>query len=361
MITSILFVDVQAMQARVGGAPAPQTLVGELRQTMHGLDRHFPIMHAYCAPSVDLTTRSAYRDVGFAIHDSSGTDETLIQMTLDLTRTIETQSGLEEVILLGRSNYTPLARLTQAAGVMVSVADRPDMPPSLEALADGIVDIDEIVAARTQPGVRPARPANPAKPAQAKKPQKAETAPEEGDPWPDPAKGPILVAAAGTAASVGAMAVVEAETAEPSAEPPAPVTTAAEEAKVESEPQPSATIHALDVPATKPESVAEPAKQDTPQDADLTPELVAQAPSAEIVDLDAAIAAELSAEATDAAELVELKSDGTKPDAKTETDASQEDGGSVDQEVDELLSRLMSDGLTQPANDAQALDVVPER
>lgn len=155
MITSILFVDTQALQSRPRGAPSPIALVKELSDSMSGVRREIRSMKAYCAPSVDLSTRCAYRDAGFDIVDSSGSEETLVRTTIDLMTSIERVVDTQEVILLGRSNYTPLLQMLRERKILVSVADRADLTPSVEALADGIIDIDEIV----QSGIaKPARP-----------------------------------------------------------------------------------------------------------------------------------------------------------------------------------------------------------
>lgn len=311
MITSIMFVDVQALQARVGGSPAPALLVRELAHTMHGLSRRFALMNAYCAPSIDLATRSAYRNAGFAIIDTAGTDETLIRITLDLDACLGAGQHYQEAILLGRSNYAPLARMAQARNVMVSVSDRPDLPASLEALADGIIDLDEIIAAKTAPQARKADPVK----AEATPEPEAEAAPQDdsgGDPWPtpdpDPKTEPVLVATATTTGLVAAGLVATSDS----------------------------TVEAA-------------------TDADLEAALEAEIGEAALDGVEAGVI-----EPADPADVAPvLAQDTAANDDGTRTDSEADDP--LNDEVDALLSRLISDGLGGSGKDARALDIVPER
>lgn len=189
MITSILLVDAHALATRNGPTPDPASLVDELTQTMHGVHRQIVVLHAYCDASVRAPYRQALRDAGFAIFDTANAHETLIAMTLDLAGLVGGESVYEEAILLGHADYTALARHARAALMMVSVADHPGVCASLEALADGLIDLDEMQAFRPEEVAVPAGAA-----AQAEEP--AEEPAEEGDPWPDPSTGPMLVAGA---------------------------------------------------------------------------------------------------------------------------------------------------------------------
>ncbi|MEM6382712.1 MAG: hypothetical protein AAF739_08570 [Pseudomonadota bacterium] len=447
MITTVVFVDVQSLQARVGGSPAPSTLVAELANTMHGLSRDLRQLHAYCAPSVDLTTRNAYRDVGFAIHDTSGTDDTLIEMTLDLAACLAGPTDFEETILIGRSNYSALARLLKSHNKLISISDRTDLPPSLEALTDGVVDIDEIVASRIKSVSRPiplktadrapsakatlaAKADEPAASAQHKQQPandikipsspadkgvdvgtksvdtaSSEKAAEQSTEPKADTSAPKIATAAGvaTGAAVVAASADIAKVANGSApieDAPLPRSEASNDPVSEAGASDGATADDTDskpsegadidlksdsaavetAPIAKMEKdLAEPMPEPSVATAPASLPDAASAASSEAaieansVDgaLEAAIEAELDLDDLTAgpadAPTVKIDSAADKPsgpdeepEVAAEKSVDPEDGG--DTEVDDLLSKLIADGLhSTPAADAPTLDVVPER
>lgn len=145
MMTSILLIDVQGLEARIGGGLAPAGLLAELTHTMHGMSRQIMVQRAYCSSRVSTYRRNAYRDAGYQIVETAGPDETLIMMTLDLADLSGGNAVYEEVILLGgTTDYTALARLAHENLMMISVLDHPTIPTSLEALADGLIDPDDL-------------------------------------------------------------------------------------------------------------------------------------------------------------------------------------------------------------------------
>ncbi|MEM1285441.1 MAG: NYN domain-containing protein [Pseudomonadota bacterium] len=145
MMTSLLLVDVQGFEALAKGQVNAKALVSELSHTMHGLTRQVAVMRAYCSPRVSAYRRTAFRDAGFEIVETSGADETLIVMTLDLEALSDGDTTYEEAILLGGStDYTALARLARSRMMMVSVADHTSVPSSLESLADGLIDLADL-------------------------------------------------------------------------------------------------------------------------------------------------------------------------------------------------------------------------
>lgn len=145
MMTSLLLVDVQGFEALAKGQVNARALVSELSHTTHGLARQIAVMRAYCSPRVSTFRRSAFRDAGFEIVETSGADETLILMTLDLAALSDGDTPYEEAVLLGGSaDYTALARLARRRMMMVSVANHGTLPTSLEALADGLIDLGDL-------------------------------------------------------------------------------------------------------------------------------------------------------------------------------------------------------------------------
>lgn len=145
MMTSLLLVDVQGFEALAKGQVNARALVSELSHTTHGLARQIAVMRAYCSPRVSTFRRSAFRDAGFEIVETSGADETLILMTLDLATLSDGDTPYEEAVLLGGSaDYTALARLARRRMMMVSVANHGTLPTSLEALADGLIDLGDL-------------------------------------------------------------------------------------------------------------------------------------------------------------------------------------------------------------------------
>ena len=145
MMTSLLLVDVQGFEALAKGQVNACALVSELSHTTHGLARQIAVMRAYCSPRVSTFRRSAFRDAGFEIVETSGADETLILMTLDLATLSDGDTPYEEAVLLGGSaDYTALARLARRRMMMVSVANHGTLPTSLEALADGLIDLGDL-------------------------------------------------------------------------------------------------------------------------------------------------------------------------------------------------------------------------
>ena len=145
MMTSLLLVDVQGFEALAKGQVNAKALVSELSHTMHGLTRQVAVLRAYCSPRVSAYRRTAFRDAGFEIVETSGADETLILMTLDLEALSDGDTTYEEAVLLGGStDYTALARLARSRMMMVSVADHTSVPSSLESLADGLIDLADL-------------------------------------------------------------------------------------------------------------------------------------------------------------------------------------------------------------------------
>lgn len=145
MMTSLLLVDVQGFEALAKGQVNARALVSELSHTTHGLARQIAVMRAYCSPRVSTFRRSAFRDAGFEIVETSGADETLILMTLDLAALSDGDTPYEEAVLLGGSaDYTALARLARRRMMMVSVVNHGTLPTSLEALADGLIDLGDL-------------------------------------------------------------------------------------------------------------------------------------------------------------------------------------------------------------------------
>lgn len=240
MMTSLLLVDVQGFEALAKGQANPAALIGELSHTMHGLTRQIAVMRAYCSNRVSSYRRTAYREAGFEIVETNGPDETLIRMSFDLYEFSASDATYEEAILLGGStDYTALARLARERLMMVSVVDHSTISSALEALADGLIDLDDFeidrsasiapapsYTPRERKPLEPLAPRAPfvsrtekaqdkvddktdEKPVDAKSDTKSEDDkphvdhPEqhkpdsdrkEGDAWPDPKTGPILVA-----------------------------------------------------------------------------------------------------------------------------------------------------------------------
>lgn len=145
MMTSILLIDVQGLEARVGGGLSPADLLAELSHTMHGMTRQIMVQRAYCSSRISAYRRNAYRDAGYQIVETAGPDETLIMMTLDLADLSGGNAVYEEAILLGgTADYTALARLAHENLMMISVMDHPTITASLESVADGLIDPDDL-------------------------------------------------------------------------------------------------------------------------------------------------------------------------------------------------------------------------
>lgn len=239
MMTSLLLVDVQGFEALAKGQANPTALTSELSHTMHGLTRQIAVMRAYCSNRVSSYRRTAYREAGFEIIETAGADETLIRLSVDLHKFATSAATYEEAILLGgTTDYTALARLAREHLMMVSVVDHPTISSALEAIADGLIDLDDLeidrstnitsapsFASRDRAPIEPLAPrapfsSRPAKSEEQLEEKFAQDVPKldhpedrkpdndasDGDAWPDPKSGPILVA--GTAAGAGAAALM---------------------------------------------------------------------------------------------------------------------------------------------------------
>lgn len=242
MMTSLLLVDVQGFEALAKGQANPTALTSELSHTMHGLTRQIAVMRAYCSNRVSSYRRTAYREAGFEIIETSGPDETLIRISVDLHKFATSAATYEEAILLGgTTDYTALARLAREHLMMVSVVDHATISSALEAIADGLIDLDDLEIDRSSsiapaPSFKPrertpseplaprapfiSRPAKPDEKSDEKSAQdepkldhpedhKPDNDAADGDAWPDPKTGPILVA--GAAAGAGAAALMASE------------------------------------------------------------------------------------------------------------------------------------------------------
>lgn len=242
MMTSLLLVDVQGFEALAKGQANPTALTSELSHTMHGLTRQIAVMRAYCSNRVSSYRRTAYREAGFEIIETSGPDETLIRISVDLHKFATSAATYEEAILLGgTTDYTALARLAREHLMMVSVVDHATISSALEAIADGLIDLDDLEIDRSSsiapapsfkprertpsepPAPRAPFSTRPPKPEEKSGEKSAQDAPKldhpedhkpdndaaDGDAWPDPKTGPILVA--GAAAGAGAAALMASE------------------------------------------------------------------------------------------------------------------------------------------------------
>ncbi len=222
MITSLLLVDVHGLESLAGGQLVPGALVRDLSKPASGATRQIAVQRAYCAVTVPAEQRAAMRAAGFEIVETAGADETLIQMTLDLADLSFGDVTYEEAMLIGgTSDYTALARLARERLMMVSVVSHANLPASLKALADDLIDADALEISEVTPVAAPAstRPAAPSpapeKPTVPAAETKTGQSPKgddakgddagrdspNGDAWPDLKKGNILVA--GTASSTG--------------------------------------------------------------------------------------------------------------------------------------------------------------
>lgn len=387
MMTSLLLVDVKGAvdnNSASGLRVMPTKLVAELTHTMHGLSRQIMVMNAYCDASVDSDTRTGFRDAGFAIIDTAGPDETLIMMSLDLASLAVGDAVFEEAILLGgQTDFTALARLARVNLMMVSVSDIGDIPASLEALADGLIDLDEVsepwtaTAPTLEAEPEPVSVEAPSTP----EPDLSEDAAEhdgDGDPWPDPKTGPVFIA--GTAGAVGTAVpqLVEQEAEQE-----------AQQAQ-EAEPEPEPVLEELAGQETQQDGVQAAAEEQTLDEDDPFDELFADmgsviAPSAPTVVPTEIIPSVAMGETADGPVLSAPFEPMVEPLAPIDpvgpAQTGEPEGGNAPEiaavspeakpdsatdelnaEVDELLSRLMSDSLSSdtPSN-APALDVVPER
>jgi len=235
MMTSVLLVDVQGFEALAKGQANPVALISELSHTMHGMTRQIAVMRAYCSNRVSSYRRTAYREAGFEIIETAGPDETLIRISVDLHKFATSTATYEEAIMLGgTTDYTGLARIAREHLMMVSVVDHPTISSALEALADGLVDLEDLdidrsasiapapsFKSRDRAPIEPLTPRTPLSSRSSKADNKAvEDKPEldhpedhkpdtegsDGDAWPDPKSGSILVA--GAAAGAGAAALM---------------------------------------------------------------------------------------------------------------------------------------------------------
>lgn len=463
-MTSLLLVDVQGFEALAKGQANPTALTSELSHTMHGLTRQIAVMRAYCSNRVSSYRRTAYREAGFEIIETSGPDETLIRISVDLHKFATSAATYEEAILLGgTTDYTALARLAREHLMMVSVVDHATISSALEAIADGLIDLDDLEIDRSSsiapaPSFKPrertpseplapraplsSRPAKPDEKSDENSEQdtpkldhpgehKSDNDAADGDAWPDPKTGPILVA--GAAAGAGAAALMASKAGANGAAVDEPTTgdsiteqaeakdadaAKAEDASSEAK---SDEVPKNDTPATEPaieaeleDAIAASLSDDLNDslDEDLTKGLAEDFGD----DLDAELEAELTAElvpdltANDASSSDESSTTrektATANDAEPASDVSVDDdctidalfadiaGGDdkfgpadadttsvdpavtaapidipmmadakADADVDQLLSRLMSDDLgSEGAEPKKAeLDVVPER
>lgn len=426
MMTSLLLVDVQGFEALAKGQAEPSALASELTHTMHGLTRQIAVMRAYCSTRVSTYRRTAYREAGFEIVETAGADETLILMSLDLYELSASDATYEEAIILGgTTDYTALARLARERLMMVSVADHSSIPSSLEALADGLIDLDDLEIDRSH-AVTPStsfKPRERAKPdalaartSALGRPEKAQDKVDlkteekaadktESTTTTGSKTSPITVtgsagstgfASASTVSSgtngVGHAASTKSEKA--NATPMADT--------VKDDIKPAETKSITPVPVAKPSvksdaKPAEPAQQSNSRaaiDAELENAIGSSLPDDLSSELEAELSAELLADAPIADSSKKPGADATGNDDTnidalfanmTSTDdieASSTATTSVDPavkmepvdvpplaepesdtDVDELLSRLMSDDLASeaPAEKKAALDVVPER
>jgi hypothetical protein len=372
MMTSLLLVDVQGFEALAKGQANPTALTSELSHTMHGLTRQIAVMRAYCSNRVSSYRRTAYREAGFEIIETSGPDETLIRISVDLHKFATSPATYEEAILLGGStDYTALARLAREHLMMVSVVDHATISSALEAIADGLIDLDDLEIDRSSsiapaPSFKPrertsseplaprapfsSRTAKPdEKPNERSDKKSAQDEPKldhpedhkpgndtsDGDTWPDPKTGPILVA--GTAAGAGTAALMAADV------------SAGETAVIDEANEP---IDAKNADAAKPGDAnadeaakADDASLETKVDASSKAETPAIEPAIE-AELEDAIAASLSDDLTDS-----LDEDLTKGLAQ---DNGTDFGDDLDAELEaELTAELVPD---LAANDASATD-----
>ncbi len=418
MMTSLLLVDVQGFEALAKGQADPAALSSELTHTMHGLTRQIAVMRAYCSTRVSTYRRTAYRDAGFEIVETAGADETLIMMSLDLYELSASDATYEEAIILGgTTDYTALARLARERLMMVSVADHAAIPSSLEALADGLIDLDDLDIDRSHPATQSVS----LKPRERTKPDPLAARPSALDrsdktvgkveeKAEDKAKtsaksSPVL--SAGSTASSGLAA---AGTVSATANGAAPVTPA----KVnKTEPAPKtddgkqgvkpavaasgspATKQPETTPADKPAAVSMPASKPVDLETELEKSIGSSLPDDLSSELEAEISAELLADVpaantpkkpagdanasddtnidalfanmTSAADIETASKETTSvdPAVKVQTrdvpPLAEAEADTTD--VDELLSRLMSDDLASdaPAEKKTSLNVVPER
>ncbi|MEO0383514.1 MAG: NYN domain-containing protein [Pseudomonadota bacterium] len=467
MMTSLLLVDVQGFEALAKGQANPTALTSELSHTMHGLTRQIAVMRAYCSNRVSSYRRTAYREAGFEIIETSGPDETLIRISVDLHKFATSAATYEEAILLGgTTDYTALARLAREHLMMVSVVDHATISSALEAIADGLIDLDDLEIDRSSsiapaPSFKPrertsseppaprapfsTRPAKQdEKPDEKSDKKSAQDAPKldhpedhkpsndasDGDAWPDPKTGPILVAGAAAGAGAAALMATDAGANGASVDEPAPSGDASEQAdakdadagpetKVDASPKAETAATEPAIEAELEDAIAASLSDDLTNslDEDLAKGL-AQDTSADFGDdLDAELEAELTAElvpdlaandasSTDDSSTGKEKTATANGAAEPASDVSVEDDSTIDAlfadiaggddklgpadvdttsvdpavtaapidipmmadvkadaDVDQLLSRLMSDDLAgEGAEPKKAeLDVVPER
>ncbi len=142
MTTSLLLIDVQGFEALAKGQANPSALRDQLTHTTHGMNRQLAVMRAYCSSRVSSYRKTAYREAGFEITETTGSEDTLILMSLDLAELARADVTYQEAILMaGSADLTSLARFAREHLMSVSVVDHPSVPASLEALADGLLDV----------------------------------------------------------------------------------------------------------------------------------------------------------------------------------------------------------------------------
>jgi hypothetical protein len=449
MMTSLLLVDVQGFEALAKGQANPAALIETLSNGAESESRHLAVMRAYCSNRVSSYRKTAYREAGFEIVETSGPDETLIRMSFDLYEFSASDATYEEAILLGGStDYTALARLARERLMMVSVVDHATISSALEALADGLIDLDDFeidrsasiaptpsYTPRERKPLEPLAPRAPLLNRTEKTKDKVEDEPKDkadnkasdaksetkadddkphldhpeqhkpdsdrtdGDAWPDPKTGPILVA--GATAGAGAAALIasdetDADEAETETQSETDTKTEASSEKADDSKAESTDAPAIDVgledaiAASLSDDLAVSLSEDLGTDldaeleAELAAELVADAPestgeetpkpngAAVPVEEDSSIDA-LFADLTDGDEAKDddknAQTEGTETTAvdpavtAAPIDVPLMADVEADADVDQLLSRLMSDDLA--GDDAEPkkaeLDVVPER
>jgi hypothetical protein len=445
MMTSLLLVDVQGFEALAKGQANPAALIETLSNGAERESRHLAVMRAYCSNRVSSYRRTAYREAGFEIVETSGPDETLIRMSFDLYEFSASDATYEEAILLGgATDYTALARLARERLMMVSVVDHSAKSSALEALADGLIDLDDFeidrsasiapapsYTARERKPLEPLTPRAPFVSRTEKGQEKAEDKADEksvdaksdsksdddkphldhpeqhkpdsdrtdGDAWPDPKTSPVLVA--GATAGAGAAALIASDETE------ADEADAGTKSEAEDKAEASADT-ANDSKAESADATALDADLENSIAASLSDDLAVSLSEDLGTDLDAELEAELAAElvadapeGTDAStpkpngaavpveedsSIDALFADLTDGDEAKDDDKSAQTEGTetttvdpavtaapidvplmadveADADVDQLLSRLMSDDLA--GDDAEPkkaeLDVVPER
>lgn len=479
MMTSVLLVDVQGFEALAKGQADPSALLNDLAENKNGSPRHMAVIRAYCSNRVSSYRRTAYRESGFEIVETSSPDETLIRLSLDLHGLATNQNAYGEAIVLGgSSDYTALARLARENLMAVAVVDHPALSSTLKMLAETVIELDDLEIDRsaaipaapsftsrerkpiepltTRPSIRERTEkaaekvesgqetkgqdaqeqdtkSHDAKEPKAKdgaetksdadKPHldhpeqhKPDSDRKEGDAWPDPKTGPILVAGSGAGAGASALmangATAPSAADDTSTEKDATTSTADTKASnSSSEPSVDAELEDAiaaslsdDLAEDLTKDVAEESADDSTKqgatesgddfgsalDAELEAELTAELTADEPADASApeTTADEKQVASTNGAPNIPVDDDSTIDALFADLAAGSETSESADSEtkvapaviaapvdvpamadaeadadVDQLLSRLISDDLSTGAGDPKKadLDVVPER